>query len=122
MSRFSSRMKSIFRRNASQPATGSDDDSPRSRKAATISHIRDFRDTRVGVEAYIEPATASTPATMLLIATTGEWTRRAVPSEKVGWNLARELSIPVYDVNQTGYPPRMRAWTKAKRDQEKRGD
>jgi hypothetical protein len=117
MSKFS--LRGLFGRRgagASEPAAKDD---ARSRRAITVEYLRNFIDTRVGVEAYVEPATASSAATLLLIATTGEWTRRAVPSEQVGWKLARELGIPVYDVNQTGYPPRMRAWTRAQRDANK---
>ncbi len=72
------------------------------------AHLRDFIATRVGVEAYVEPENAQTPVTILLIATDGEWTRRRVPSPAVAWDFARGEAIPVYDVNHTGYPQRMR--------------
>ncbi|GAB3093311.1 hypothetical protein GCM10027054_18590 [Isoptericola nanjingensis] len=71
--------------------------------------------TRVGVEAYVEPPNAQTPTTVLLVATTGEWTRRRVPDERTGFEVARSLGIPVYNVRFTGYPQRMRDWTSAQR-------
>ncbi len=78
-------------------------------------HLEEFARSRVGVEAYVEPATNMTPTTILLIATDGEWTRRRVPEPAVAWDFARRLAIPVYDVNQTGYPQRMREWTARQR-------
>ena len=80
-----------------------------------MAHLASFQRSRVGVEAYIEPPTPQTPTTILLIATTGEWTRRKVPDARAAREIAAELSMPIYDVNFTGYPPRMRAWDQANR-------
>lgn len=94
------------------------DPAPRGGAAArkeTVEHLRGFVTTRVGVEAYIEPPTANDPVTVVLIATTGEWTRRKVPDEKTGFAVAQELEIPAYDVLRTGYPARMRAWNSRQR-------
>jgi hypothetical protein len=80
-------------------------------------HLEDFVRTRVGVEAFIEPPTNVSPPTVLLIATTGEWTRRRVPNQNIIRDLAEKLAVPVYDVQLVGYPKRMREWnTQAKRD------
>lgn len=78
---------------------------------ASRAHFRDFVASRRGVEAYLEPATNVTATTVVLIAHDGEWTRRALPSPAYARELGRELGIPVYDVNLTGYPNRMREWT-----------
>ena len=51
----------------------------------------------------------------VLIAWDGEWTRRAVGSAKDAFELSQKLGIPVYDVNRTGYPSRMREWNTRKR-------
>jgi hypothetical protein len=67
------------------------------------------------VEGYVEPATNVTPTTLLLIAADGEWTRRRVPDAASAREFGRRSGIPVYDVNLTGYPPRMRAWTARQR-------
>ncbi|WP_372594597.1 oxidoreductase [Actinotalea sp.] len=80
-------------------------------RRATEEYLAEFVRTRVGVEAYIEPATRVTQTTVVLIATTGEWTRRKVPDPRTARQIARDLSIPVYDVQLTGYPQRMRDWT-----------
>ena len=100
----------LFGRRRHETDTGE----PRSGAAArraTEEYLAEFVRTRVGVEAYIEPATRVTQTTVVLIATTGEWTRRKVPDPRTARQIARELSIPVYDVQLTGYPQRMRDWT-----------
>jgi hypothetical protein len=88
---------------------------PRGARGQTLAHLQEFVRTRVGVEAYVEPPNAQTPTTVLLVATTGEWTRRRVPDERTGFEVARSLGVPVYNVRFTGYPQRMRAWTSEQR-------
>ncbi len=88
---------------------------PSGGRAAAVAHLQEFVATRVGVEAYVEPPNAQTPPTVLLVATTGEWTRRRVPDERTGFEVARSLGTPVYNVRFTGYPQRMRDWTSAQR-------
>jgi len=78
---------------------------------AARRHLEEFIRTRVGVEAYVEPPTAVLPSTVVLIATTGEWTRRRVPP---GADV-RDLGVPVYDVRLVGYPRRMREWNERAR-------
>jgi len=73
-------------------------------------HLTDFTRARTGVEGYLEPATTVTPATLLLVAGDGEWTRRPVPDVRSAERFARDLGVPVFDVNQSGYPSRMREW------------
>ncbi|MBD8077540.1 oxidoreductase [Cellulosimicrobium arenosum] len=81
----------------------------------TVQHLQEFVRTRVGVEAYVEPPAPDTGSTLLLIATTGEWTRRRVPDERTAFDVARTLEVPVYNVNFTGYPQRMRDWNSRQR-------
>ncbi|KGM08641.1 hypothetical protein [Cellulomonas bogoriensis] len=106
----------LFGRRRRRSSTA-DEPRPGSRQAqeATLEHMREFVSTRVGVEAYIEPVTNVTQTTVVLIATTGEWTRRRVPDSETARSVARELSIPVYDVQLTGYPQRMRDWNARQR-------
>jgi hypothetical protein len=73
-------------------------------------HLEHFVRTRAGVEAFIEPATSLIPPTVLLVATSGEWTRRRVPDPGIVRSLAEDLAVPIYDVRLVGYPPRMRQW------------
>jgi hypothetical protein len=107
------------RREESAPAT-SPSDAGRSRRSEVLAHFREFERTRVGVEAYIEPATRVTSTTMVLIDFQGEWTRRAIPEPAAGVALAKDLGIPVYDINLTGYPQRMRDWNARQRREKER--
>lgn len=77
-------------------------------RGAASRHLEEFARTRRDVEALVEPATTVTPATLLLVAHDGEWTRRPVPDRDTAFAFARKLGLPVYDVNLAGYPQRMR--------------
>jgi hypothetical protein len=66
--------------------------------------------TRQGVEGFVEPRTAVTDYTLLLVAIDGEWTRRRVPSVEWAHTFANKLGIPSYDAAVVGYPPRMREY------------
>ncbi|HLV05163.1 oxidoreductase [uncultured Georgenia sp.] len=105
----------LFPRRKKQGSSATPATSTSQRRAEVTAHFREFATTRAGVEAYVEPPTPNDPVTMVLVARTGEWTRRRVPDEKTAWALARELGIPVYDVNLTGYPSSMRRWSAAQR-------
>ena len=74
-------------------------------------HLEQFVATRRGVEGYVEPRTAVTETTIVLVAADGEWTRRRIDGPDVARRLSRDLAIPVYDAQVTGYPQRMRDWT-----------
>lgn len=84
-------------------------------KAETIQHFKDFLATHRGCEAYIEPPTRVTQTTMVIVADSGEWTRRRVPDEATGRKLAKQFAIPAFDVNLSGYPSRMREWNEKHR-------
>jgi hypothetical protein len=78
---------------------------------ADLSHLEQFVASRRGVEGYVEPRTAVTETTIVLVAADGEWTRRRIDGPEVARRLSRELAIPVYDAQVTGYPQRMRDWS-----------
>jgi hypothetical protein len=80
------------------------------------AHLEQFVNTRRGVEAYVEPRTAVTEMTVVLVAHDGEWTRRRISGADSARKLGQRLSIPVYDVAATGYPQRMRAWTRRRKE------
>jgi hypothetical protein len=81
-----------------------------------LGHLEQFVATRRGVEGYVEPRTAVTETTILLVAADGEWTRRRIAGPDVARRLSRELAIPVYDAQVTGYPQRMRDWSARQKD------
>ncbi len=80
-----------------------------------IEALIEFAKTRVGVEFYVEPETFATDTTAVAVAHDGEWTRRRVGSPAVIRKVAHNLRLPVYDVQLTGYPARMRAYNERRR-------
>jgi len=76
-----------------------------------LSHLEQFVASRRGVEGYVEPRTAVTETTIVLVAADGEWTRRRIDGPEIARKLSRDLAIPVYDAQVTGYPQRMRDWS-----------
>jgi len=78
---------------------------------ADTEHLQAFAMSRQGVEAFVEPRTAVTEATVVFVAADGEWTRRRIDGPDAAQKLARKLSIPVYDAAVMGYPDRMREWS-----------
>ncbi len=83
-----------------------------------IEALIDFARSRRGVEFYVEPETFATDTTAVAVAHDGEWTRRRVGSPRVIGKVARDLALPVYDVQITGYPQRMRAYNERRRNAE----
>jgi hypothetical protein len=111
----------LFSRRKRGPEASADDAAtPRAAREATIAHLSDFVATRVGVEAYVEPANAMNPTTVLLVATDGEWTRRRVPDAPTAHEVARSLGVPSYDVQRTGYPQRYRDWNSRQKKKPRR--
>ena len=85
-----------------------------------LAHLEQFVATRRGVEGYVEPRTAVTETTIVLVAADGEWTRRRIDGPDVARKLSRELTIPVYDAQVTGYPQRMRDWSARQKSKDHR--
>ncbi len=73
-----------------------------------LAHLDDFRTTKRGVEAWVEDATAMNRPSILLVASSGEWTRRSVPSVLWAHHYARRHDMPSYDAGVVAYPQRMR--------------
>ena len=83
--------------------------SDRSSSRADLDALREFTESRRGVEAWIEPKTSVTQTTLLLVAHDGESIRRRVASAQAGHDFARKkLKIPVYDSNLVPIPARKR--------------
>jgi hypothetical protein len=79
---------------------------------ADARHLAEFAASRSGVEGFVEPPTAVTGVTLVLVATDGEWTRRRVPSAQWAHDFANRHGIPSYDAAVVGYPARMREWSR----------
>ena len=76
-----------------------------------VRHLEKFVTTRQGVE----PRTAVSDVTILLVAHDGEWTRRRVPSVKWAHDFANRHRVPSYDAAVVGVPQRMRDYNARKK-------
>ncbi len=72
------------------------------------AHLHEFVTERRGVEGFVEPRTAVSDVTLLLVAHDGEWTRRRVPSINWAHDFANKHQVPSYDAAVVGIPQRMR--------------
>jgi hypothetical protein len=88
----------------------------RSADNADEKHLTEFASTRRGVEGFVEPRTAVSDVTLMLVAHDGEWTRRRVPSVEWAHAFANKRGIPSYDAAVVGYPARMREYNRRRKD------
>ena len=84
----------------------------RAEQRATNDAMSDWVGARHGVEVFVEPKTAVTGVSMLLVAHDGEFTRRLIDGPKAAQEFARERALPVYDATIVGYPQRMRDFSR----------
>ena len=82
---------------------------------ADLQHLADFVATRRGVEGFVEPRTAVSDVTLLLVAHDGEWTRRRVPSVEWAHTFANKNRVPSNDAAVVGVPQRMRDYNRRKK-------
>jgi hypothetical protein len=78
-------------------------------------HLHDFVTSRRGVEGFVEPRTAVSDVTLLLVAHDGEWTRRRVPSVAWAHEFCNRNQVPSYDAAVVGIPQRMRDYNRRKK-------
>ena len=83
---------------------------------ADEQHLAEFAAGHRGVEGFVEPRTAVSDVTLLLVAHDGEWTRRRVPSVKWAHDFANKHHIPSYDAAVVGYPERMREYNRRRKE------
>jgi len=87
----------------------------RAADAADVEHLGRFIETRRGVEGFVEPRTAVSDVTLLLVAHDGEWTRRRVPSARWAHEFCNERHVPSYDAAVVGIPQRMRDYNRRRK-------
>lgn len=75
-------------------------------------HLEEWLGDRRGVEGFVEPRTAVSDVTLLLVAHDGEWTRRRVPSVAWAHRFCNTHRVPSYDAAVVGVPQRMREWNR----------
>jgi hypothetical protein len=73
-----------------------------------LDKLAEFAVARKGVEGYIEPRTATSPTTLLLVDRDGDHARAPVREPVDAAAFCERLGIPVYDAQVIGYPKRMR--------------
>ena len=78
-------------------------------------HLHQFVQGHTGVEGFVEPRTAVSDVTLLLVAHDGEWTRRRVPSVDWAHKFCNRYQVPSYDAAVVGIPQRMRDYNKRKK-------
>jgi hypothetical protein len=83
---------------------------------ADETHLVEFLATRHGVEGFVEPRTAVSDVTLVIVAHDGEWTRRRVPSAAWAHEFANAHGIASYDAAVVGYPKRMRDYNQGRKD------
>ena len=79
---------------------------------ADEQHLENFVSTREGVEGFVEPRTAVSDVTLLLVAWDGEFTRRRVPSDDWAYKFCQRRGISAYEAGVVGIPQRMREYIK----------
>lgn len=87
----------------------------RASDGADVDHLQSWVTARRGVEGFVEPRTAVSDVTLLLVAHDGEWTRRRVPSVKWAHDFCNRFQIPSYDAAVVGIPQRMRDYNRRKK-------
>ena len=87
----------------------------RAANAADEQHLHEWVLARRGVEGFVEPRTAVSDVTLLLVAHDGEWTRRRVPSIQWAHKFANQHQVPSYDAAVVGVPQRMRDYNRRKK-------
>ena len=82
---------------------------------ADEQHLSTWVSARRGVEGFVEPRTAVSDVTLLLVAHDGEWTRRRVPSVQWAHQFCNKHQVPSYDAAVVGIPQRMRDYNRRKK-------
>ncbi len=102
-------------RRPARDATRTGSTTVRASDKADEQHLLDFVRNRRGVEGFVEPRTAVSDVTLLLVAHDGEWTRRRVPSVQWAHQFANKHQVPSYDAAVVGVPQRMRDYNRRKK-------
>lgn len=87
----------------------------RASDSVDLEHLQTWVQTRPGIEGFVEPRTAVSDVTLLLVAKDGEWTRRRVPSVDWAHKFCNKHQIPSYDAAVVGIPQRMRDYNRRKK-------
>lgn len=113
-------MFNLFRRNSTKsqlrPPRAPGDTIREQDQADLVAWI----DGRGFVEGFLEPETVVNEMSIVLVDDSGDYIRRRIGGPKGIDAVARVLDVPIYDVEETGYPQRMRERMKRERILRKR--
>jgi hypothetical protein len=79
-----------------------------------LQELATFVAQRKGVEGFVEPRTATSPTTLLLVDRDGDHRRAPVREAQDAVLFCERAGIPVYDARVIGYPKRMRDFDRRK--------
>jgi hypothetical protein len=106
-------MFSWLRRSGRADASGSPGSSTgKASRGKVADDLAEWAGRRRGVEVYVEPKTAVTGTSVVLVAHDGEFTRRRISSPKAAQKFAHAHQLPIYDATIVGYPQRMRDYSR----------
>lgn len=77
-------------------------------RAEDAQYLREWVAGRAYVEGFVEPETMVNEMSVVLVDEEGNYTRRRIGGPKGIDHVAKMLGITLYDVEETGYPDRMR--------------
>ncbi len=80
-----------------------------------LTELAGFVAERKGVEGFIEPRTATSPTTLLLVDRHGDHLRAPVKDPADAVAFGDRMAIPVYDAQVIGYPKRMKDFERNRR-------
>ncbi|MBN9643055.1 oxidoreductase [Corynebacterium mendelii] len=84
--------------------------------------LRNWARGRAFVEAFVEPETLVNEMSVVVVDENGDFIRRPIGGPKGIDIVAAELACPIYDVEETGYPQRMRERIERERILRKRAE
>jgi hypothetical protein len=87
------------------------------RSNPALVDLESFVAERKGIEGFIEPQTATSPTTLLLVDRDGDHRRSPVRDRQDAVAFCTAHAIPVYDAPVVGYPRRMKEFDKRSRVQ-----
>jgi hypothetical protein len=103
---------SWLRRSGSSGSDATADPSGGRSRGKVADDLAEWAARRRGVEVYVEPKTAVTGTSVVLVAHDGEFTRRRISSPKAAQKFAHAQQLPIYDAMIVGYPHRMRDYSR----------
>lgn len=91
-------------------------------RAQDAQYLKEWVQGRAFVEGYVEPETLVNEMSVVLVDELGNYTRRRIGGPKGIDAVIKLLGISLYDVEETGYPERMRKKMEQERILRKRAE